>query len=285
MLIGNGMLIHKLPMTFLGRHWVAFVNDTALPGSTFPSGLGATAAIPDGYYAPQAFMMPRTAGSLSGRFTILGVGGVVASGESAMDALATLSGSGGVSSAMGGLIVNLLASISGSGGISSADIQAFLNLAATIGGDGGITGSTLVGLGALDALLSGSGDAEATATATGELEATLRGYGDLTPEGIRDAVWKALAADFTAAGTMGAKLNAASSAGDPWATSLPGSYPAGSAGAIMGVFLADVWRRLGLDASNPQETTTAAGVTTITDGTLTLTVTEHPDGSVTVQRS
>lgn len=36
------------------------------------------------------------------------------------------------------------------------------------------------------------------------------------------------------AGSTGAKLNSAASAGDPWGTSIPASYPAGSAGNILG---------------------------------------------------
>ena len=34
--------------------------------------------------------------------------------------------------------------------------------------------------------------------------------------------------------SLGAKINAAATAGDPWSTSLPGSYPTGSAGKIIG---------------------------------------------------
>jgi hypothetical protein len=37
-----------------------------------------------------------------------------------------------------------------------------------------------------------------------------------------------------ASGSLGAKVNSAASAGDPWATALPGSYSAGTAGAILG---------------------------------------------------
>ena len=46
--------------------------------------------------------------------------------------------------------------------------------------------------------------------------------------------WEDLASSHNTAGTMGAKINSAASAGDPWATSLPGSYAAGSAGKIVG---------------------------------------------------
>lgn len=48
------------------------------------------------------------------------------------------------------------------------------------------------------------------------------------------SVWDEITADHTATGQTGNSLNAAGSAGDPWATALPGSYGAGTAGKIIG---------------------------------------------------
>jgi hypothetical protein len=50
------------------------------------------------------------------------------------------------------------------------------------------------------------------------MSAEFGGAEPLSPEGLANAVWEALAADHNAAGTMGAKLNAAGSASDPWST-------------------------------------------------------------------
>lgn len=50
---------------------------------------------------------------------------------------------------------------------------------------------------------------------------------------IADGVWDEQIAGHLSAGSTGEKLNAASSAGDPWTTSLPGSYVAGQAGYIL----------------------------------------------------
>lgn len=67
------------------------------------------------------------------------------------------------------------------------------------------------------------------------------------------SVWDEVTADHLDAGSTGASLNAAGSAGDPWGTALPGAYGAGSAGNILGTRLdvavstrstltaADVW--------------------------------------------
>ena len=51
---------------------------------------------------------------------------------------------------------------------------------------------------------------------------------------ISTQVWSEPIPGTFAAGSAGAKLNSASSAGDPWATALPGSYATGTAGNILG---------------------------------------------------
>lgn len=54
---------------------------------------------------------------------------------------------------------------------------------------------------------------------------------------VADAVWDELLAGHAIAGSSGAALSAAGSAGDPWSTVLPGSYPANTAGYIIGYYL------------------------------------------------
>lgn len=50
-------------------------------------------------------------------------------------------------------------------------------------------------------------------------------------------VWDVTLSEHLTAGTTGNALNAAGSAGDPWSTTLPGAYGAGSAGYIVGTNL------------------------------------------------
>lgn len=50
---------------------------------------------------------------------------------------------------------------------------------------------------------------------------------------IADQVWDEAIAQHLLAGSTGEKLNAAGGAGDPWSTSLPGSYTPGQAGHIL----------------------------------------------------
>jgi len=61
--------------------------------------------------------------------------------------------------------------------------------------------------------------------------------GDLTSTmktSVENAVWDATMASHLTAGSTGATLNGAGSAGDPWLTLLPGAYGAGTAGKIIG---------------------------------------------------
>src|SRR5262249_42881877 len=51
---------------------------------------------------------------------------------------------------------------------------------------------------------------------------------------IAGDVLNATASSYNTAGTIGARINSAGSAGDPWSTQIPGAYPAGSAGYIVG---------------------------------------------------
>jgi hypothetical protein len=61
--------------------------------------------------------------------------------------------------------------------------------------------------------LIGSGNVNAGNTALMNIAATIRGYGDLTPEGIRDSVWSAILANYPNPGTAGKTLELAGSGG------------------------------------------------------------------------
>lgn len=60
-----------------------------------------------------------------------------------------------------------------------------------------------------------------------------------TAAAIADAVWDETIGDHLTAGSTGAALNAAGSAGDPWTTTLPGSYTGSQAGKILADILVD----------------------------------------------
>lgn len=72
-------------------------------------------------------------------------------------------------------------------------------------------------------LITGKVDASATASIS-----------SADKDDIVDRVWDEAIAGHLTAGTTGLKLNSAASAGDPWSTSLPGSYASGTGGNIVG---------------------------------------------------
>lgn len=86
---------------------------------------------------------------------------------------------------------------------------------------------------------------------------------------ISTQVWSEAIPGAFGAGTAGAKLNSAGSAGDPWTTALPGAYSAGSAGYILGTNLnATVSSRSTLDGTGVQSALTSQGYTTTRAGYL-----------------
>jgi len=70
--------------------------------------------------------------------------------------------------------------------------------------------------------------------AAGSTGEALNGATAPTAAAVADAVWDEAIAGHLSAGSTGEALNAAGAAGDPWTTTLPGAYGAGSAGYIVG---------------------------------------------------
>lgn len=71
------------------------------------------------------------------------------------------------------------------------------------------------------------------------LQTVNTGGGVGTVAQVADAVWNAIASNYLTAGSTGAKLNAAGSAGDPWSTDLSTYNTAGTAGYIAKATKAD----------------------------------------------
>ena len=202
---------------FKHPHFAAFYTGEPTNGTSYSS-------FPDGTSPPEAWHLAPKAGGMSARLD--------ASGTTAADALAVklaeaaLTGSGTVSDAFAGLIVQAVAALSGSGAISNADLKAFLQAVASLSGSGSVS-ATLGGLAALQASLTASGAASGTLTGTGAMAADLVVTGTgLTTANVGQAVWAAVAASNNTAGTMGEKLNDAGSASNPWTEVIESGYTA-----------------------------------------------------------
>lgn len=249
MLIGNGMLIDKVPLTRLGMHWNCQLQPGALPACTSTENFGANQALPDGYYQPHGWMLPRKAGNLRAG-TITGSGDASATAQSGYNIDADMTGSGGITNAPLGLIVSIAAALIGSGTISNAAANALASMVASITGSGNVT-ATARGLASLAAALTGSGNVNANNTALMSIAASIRGYGDLTPEGIRDSVWNAVLANYQTTGTAGKTLSAAGAGGVDyaalgaavWAALQADQTTAGSMAELMKNIPTDVWNK------------------------------------------
>lgn len=154
------------------------------------------------------------------------------------------------------LIVQLACSILG-GNTLSANMKSKVELAVSLAGSGDLTASLSL-LAGLVAGVLGSSTLTSNAFGTADLSATITNSSTLSPESLAAAVWNSVAAAFNTAGTMGNKLNSAASAGDPWGTTLPGSYVSGEAGNILAQIqtLVDELHKIqGLDPLTPSTTT------------------------------
>ena len=222
MLLGNYSVLNKSPLKFAGGSTTSV--EVGVPSNFSKSGnrrnrlfidRATTAlmlyAVPTGNYAGSAWFIPQRQGELVSRGTLDGVGSATATGTLGRNLQSALSGNGDVVSAVMQLVMSAVAQISGTSTLT-VDLVGKLEATAKIAGSGDVVGV----LGALATLLASlycAGDVLGDPTALGSMQANIRGYGDLTPEGIKDAVWSASAAVYNASGTMGNKVNSAASGG------------------------------------------------------------------------
>jgi hypothetical protein len=87
-----------------------------------------------------------------------------------------------------------------------------------------------------------------------------------TAAAIADAVWDEASGDHLAAGSTGAALNAAGSAGDPWTTTLPGAYTGSQAGKMLADILTDTGTTLQGELDGIQAALATDAVGEIADG-------------------
>lgn len=120
------------------------------------------------------------------------------------------------------------------------------NITGNLSGSVGSVTGTIGGLSAAalaDFFDTNSGTTYASAVAGSVVKeiADNAGGSGLTAGAIADAVWDEAISGHLTSGTTGAKLNSAASAGDPWSTSLPGSYTGTEAGFILGTLKASTF--------------------------------------------
>lgn len=176
---------------------------TAAAGVTFPTSVASPTNITAGTIT--------TATNLTNAPT---AGDFTAAMKTSLNAATPASVVGAVGSVTGNVGGNVNGNVVGSVGSVTA--------AVTVGTNNDKTGYAL-SAGGVQAIWDALTSALTTAGSIGKLLASLPG-----------AIWDVVLSGHLTAGTTGAALNSAGSAGDPWATALPGAYASGSAGNILG---------------------------------------------------
>ena len=177
-----------------------------------------------------------TIGALGNFSTALsGLGEIAASIAGAVKLYANLSGGSNVLfNIAGGGTLN--SNLSGIGSITNPTLNALVNIYATVSGNGDITTLSLASGNYITSNLSGDSTLVASfANTPGWIQCHIyvnEAHGQLTAADVAVAVWNELAASHISPVTMGGKMNAAGTAGDPWTANLSG-YPSGTAGGSM----------------------------------------------------
>lgn len=214
------------------------------------------AGFPNGAEGSSTWSLPRKGGGLAAYTTVAGTGNLTASDlQPIFEIAGVMAGSGDLAGAVS-LLSGMSATLAGSGSLAGA-LQALSNMSAVIGGSGDLA-AALGLIVSISAVVSGSGTLDdSNLTGIANMSASILSYGELTPEGLRDAVWSATAASYNAAGTMGEKLNDAGSAANPWTEDLSGTQTPGTAGFMLKV-VQQILR-------NKTKTDPATGVMTVYD--------------------
>jgi|SRR5882672_882242 len=176
---------------------------------------------------------------IAGTNAAVTINGTAAAGAAAATAALTLAG-GAASTTGGGTAAAAIKATGGAGAATTNGAAEGANITAggttTVSGNDGMKVNGSGNGNGLTLVKAGSGqDFNATSTPLVLAKTTnITGFNDLTSAAVTNAVWDAVLSGHLTAGTTGAALNGAGSAGDPWLTALPGAYGAGSAGNIVG---------------------------------------------------
>lgn len=270
MLLQNGSLLNQLPSRFAGGSTVQYlhVHEKSKNHARFGA-ITPGEAIPPGYNTGLALAMPQAGGGLLAGTGVFGTGELTGNVNFGSNFLCDITGTSTLDAALA-VVVSVFADLTGSGALDASLAQT-IALTADLAGQGDL----LPAIGAivfLAASFLGAGDIESTLSGKAGLLSDIKSFGELTPEGIRDAVWNALAVSNNKTGTMGELLNLAGSGGV--------SYPALAAAvwgkAIEAGFTAEQLLRIiaaqaagaatGLESGNPQFTG-VDGTTLRIDGT------------------
>lgn len=257
-LIGNYTVLNKNPGRAFAGSTVsdsrAQWNKSGPARNLFFSGMDQKTALPEGAEPPYSWLIAMVAGGMSARLTASS--SISAYAVKGLSMEAAIAGSSDLTASATN-IVQMTAALFGTSTVT-AGMVGVVTLAATIAGNGNLTAGLSM-IASMQAALSGSGSLTANLKGKANMAANIFvNSGAATTNELVAAIWSAVAANNNIAGTMGAKLNAASAAGDPWSAALPGSYVSGEAGNILAqiqTLVGELHKLQGLDAAAPMTVT------------------------------
>lgn len=170
-------------------------------------------SVPAGYSHPNAILLAISPGGMSSFGRITASASLTASPVGGRNGEVTITASASLT-ATGALIVSGACAITASATVAGT-------LVGAASGEVAITASASVSaaIGALAGAvctITASASTTGTLTGIGHMEAEILPYTELSPQALASAVWSATAALYDTPGTMGAKVNAAGGAADPW---------------------------------------------------------------------
>jgi hypothetical protein len=280
-LCGHYLAGETIPMKFIRPHTMrGYFSNAQVSGNisqiqrdSFPTGTNVPYSIVMGDKGALISSTTFTTGSSDFTITSLAKG---------LAAQSDITASGDIVTANLSLIIQLATELLGSCTLSAA-LVGKLEMAAALSASGDLSASLSLIAYCVSEIV---GEGSVTGGLRGEtgLSADISSSSTLSPENLAAAVWNSIAASFNTAGTMGAKMNSAASAGDPWATALPGSYLSTEAGGILAQIqsLVDELHKIqGLDAANPMTVTP----TSRTSGSIDLTISGDGETETIVTRN
>lgn len=216
MLKRQGRSIFQNPGRFNGAIAVTSVTGNAFKGGGKNRYFGAFSqvfgALPSGNIAPSAFIMPIKSGAISS-YTLSN--GVITPNVDLIPAY-NLEASASASITVTNAQLDQIVSAVANGTATISVVNAILAGAATLQANGTLTLTSNADAGAIFSVTADANgviSANVTISALANMEAEAGGPTPLSPEGLAQAVWDSVAVDNNEVGTMGNKLNTASSGG------------------------------------------------------------------------
>lgn len=216
-LLGNYSLVNKIPVKYFGgttgdaQVRSNFNQSGRYRNRMYPDQTTVTLplySVPTGSYPTLSWIISQIAGSIGSSNQIYGSGISTSNLAGGLNSNANLTGSGTVTNANLTLIAQLIASLTGAGDVTPPPIlRGKLELISNNLTGAGAVAATLTAFASVQATLAGAGSLAVVPYATGDLSADITGQSVLSPESLAAAVWRALAAQYNADGTMGQQLN------------------------------------------------------------------------------